>query len=71
VNVNAQRAQRWHDTDHGKDRAGPIRDTRYRTALPDGPSEPDAGCWCCCQRCDPDESDRPNPFYPSPRTEEP
>lgn len=22
-----------------------------------------SSCWCCCESCDPDYQDRPNPFW--------
>ncbi len=56
-------AQRWHDTDHGRDRKK-ARRSYGRTFR----SEPDPGwvshCWCCCEHCNPDWNlARPNPYW--------
>lgn len=65
--MNAQdrgRAQRWHDTDHGSERARPSRSNRFRTAVMEPEPEWVSPCYCCCEQCNPDwEHPRPNPFW--------
>lgn len=62
MNYQSQ-AQRWHDTDHGRDRGRPLRRNQFRVPAPD-PEPRNAGlCYCCCDDCDPDWSKRPNPYW--------
>jgi hypothetical protein len=64
VYVERGRAQRWHDTDHGRDRGKPLRSNRFRVAVAETPAPIISACWCCCERCDPDWGHaRPNPFW--------
>lgn len=63
VGVEQARAQRWHDTDHGKDRAPPRR-WAHKTNIVEQEPEWVSSCWCCCEQCDPDWGHfRPNPFW--------
>lgn len=58
------RAQRWHDTDHGPDRKAPSKDTRFRIPINEPEPEWVSSCFCCCERCDPEwEHPRPNPYW--------
>lgn len=64
MTTDEQRAQRWHDTDHGFAIGPPLRDTRFR--IPIEAPEPDwvSPCWCCCERCQPEWNPvTPNPFW--------
>ncbi len=65
MEVEADRAQRWHDTDHGADRGKPLRANRFRVPGPDAAVESwVSSCWCCCQLCDPDwNPERSNPYW--------
>lgn len=57
-------AQRWHDTDHGRERGKPIRQSRFLKPAPDPQPDWVSSCWCCCQICDPDwNTKRPSPFW--------
>lgn len=62
----ARKAQRWHDTDHGKDRGKPLRRTKFiepvddegqLIEVPEGFRE--------CRWCDPAQgwTERNNPFW--------
>jgi hypothetical protein len=57
------RVQRWHDTDHGRDRGKPLRRSRFISPV----LEEDqwvSSCWCCCELCDPDwNPGRFNPYW--------
>lgn len=57
------RAQRWHDTDHGLDRGKPLKTNKFIVALPDVESKWASSCWCCCPECDPEDSERSNPYW--------
>lgn len=59
------RAQRWHDTDHGRDRGWPLRSNRFRRALPDPAPSYVSACWCCCEVCNPgwNPDGRVNPWW--------
>lgn len=35
----------------------------HDTDHPSPPPEDYSSCWCCCNLCDPDISERPNPWY--------
>lgn len=64
------RAQRWHDTDHGHDRKGPLRNSRFRSARIDAIRWPATPCWCCCPYCNPATNPaRRSPFWYQARQE--
>lgn len=58
------RAQRWHDTDHGRERGKPLYSNRFRRAVKEREPEWVSSCYCCCDQCKPDWGHpRPNPFW--------
>ncbi len=60
-----ERAQRWHDTDHGRLRGARRRMpyVKWRKEKEPNPAHVSA-CWCCCMICDPDyDEPRPNPYW--------
>jgi len=62
--VEQERAQRWHDTDHGAERGKPLRPNRFRIPREEEPPEWVSSCWCCCELCDPDwNPERSNPYW--------
>lgn len=58
------RAQRWHDTDHGDERMPPLKANRFRVPVAEQDPEWVSPCFCCCEQCDPVwEHPRPNPYW--------
>ncbi len=57
------RAQRWHDTDHGPHRPPARTSNKFHVLVDEDEPEWVSPCWCCCERCHPLDSDRPNPYY--------
>ncbi|MET1007378.1 MAG: hypothetical protein ABWX96_17645 [Propionibacteriaceae bacterium] len=47
-----ERAQRWHDTDHG-----------FLIGVDPTVHPAISTCWCCCEECNPEWTQRPNPFW--------
>lgn len=64
--LERDRAQRWHDTDHGPLRKAVKRRGPHPFAVWAKLKDPDwvSSCWCCCELCDPDwNEERPNPYW--------